>query len=453
MNKSLAAILLAFIFASALYAADPPPGAPAAQTPKLPGDALSAPPPAEPPKPGKDTAPPQSKPPELVITGLLYPPINAGVPPKTIQMNDKSTIGLNDELWIQVAAKETTGSPLSVDASKYAVFFNGSEIKGLGAATFRTFKAEGGTDSYALAFKLIRNSDNKTFWNELLGSPTGTHIPVSVALAARDSNGKALQPTNNGSPEQTTFRFQVISGVWAAIAAILALIVVIFVFVYARKRTTLRDNLLPQIPASRQTYSLARWQMAFWFTLIFTSFIALYIVLWDYNTISAQALTLMGISGGTALAAVAIDAVKDSPADAVNRGLRALGLNNYDDVVRVKQEIAVRETELQSNPPPSAQRIAQLQIEILDRQNILRTYEDKIRPFVSEGWFKDLTSDLNGTAVHRLQVFCWTWVLGFIFLIGVYRDLAMPEFGNTLLALMAISSAGYVGFKYPEKNN
>jgi hypothetical protein len=44
-------------------------------------------------------------------------------------------------------------------------------------------------------------------------------------------------------------------------------------------------------------------------------------------------------------------------------------------------------------------------------------------------------------------------VLGLVFLIGVYRDLAMPEFGNTLLALMAISSAGYVGFKYPEKNN
>jgi hypothetical protein len=26
----------------------------------------------------------------------------------------------------------------------------------------------------------------------------------------------------------------------------------------------------------------------------------------------------------------------------------------------------------------------------------------------------------------------------------------MPNFGTTLLALMAISSAGYVGFKFPE---
>ena len=49
-----------------------------------------------------------------------------------------------------------------------------------------------------------------------------------------------------------------------------------------------------------------------------------------------------------------------------------------------------------------------------------------------------------------LQVFCWTCVLGAVFLFGVYRNLAMPNFSNTLLALMAISSAGYVGFKYPE---
>src|SRR6202011_5722259 len=92
--------------------------------------------------------------------------------------------------------------------------------------------------------------------------------------------------------------------------------------------------------------SLARWQMAFWFVLVFCSFIFLYIITWDYNTISQQALTLMGISGGTALAAAAVDVAKDSPADAVNRGLRALGLTNYDDVVRVRQEITDREVAL-----------------------------------------------------------------------------------------------------------
>jgi hypothetical protein len=38
-----------------------------------------------------------------------------------------------------------------------------------------------------------------------------------------------------------------------------------------------------------------------------------------------------------------------------------------------------------------------------------------------------------------------------VFLVGIYRDLSMPEFSTTLLALMAVSGASYVGFKFPEK--
>jgi hypothetical protein len=193
--------------------------------------------------------------------------------------------------------------------------------------------------------------------------------------------------------------------------------------------------------------------MAFWFTLIFAAFVFLYALLSDTNTISAQALALMGISGTTALAAVGVDAYKDSPADAVNRGLRALGLNSYADVQRLKQEILDRQNELSGAAPLTAPRRAQLQTEIQDRMNILRTYEDKVRPFVTQGWFRDMTTDLNGIAIHRLQVFCWTLLLGAVFVIEVYRELSMPEFSGNLLALMAISSAGYVGFKFPEVNS
>jgi hypothetical protein len=235
------------------------------------------------------------------------------------------------------------------------------------------------------------------------------------------------------------------------LAVLSILVVVVLVWGHARKSTTLRDNLLPQVEPARQPYSLGRWQMAFWFTLIFAAFVFLFFLLWDANTISAQALGLMGISGTTALAAVAVDAAKNTPADACNQGLRALGLNSYDDVLRVRQEIANRQAELQQLP--SEQRKTQLSSEILDRQLILQTYDDKIRPFVTQGWFRDLTTDLNGTALHRLQVFCWTWILGIVFVLAVYRGLAMQDFSPTLLALMGISSAGYVGFKIPEVNN
>jgi hypothetical protein len=63
----------------------------------------------------------------------------------------------------------------------------------------------------------------------------------------------------------------------------------------------------------------------------------------------------------------------------------------------------------------------------------------------------DLITDKDGPAVHRLQVVGWTLALGVVFLVGVYRDLSMPEFSPTLLALMAVSGASYVGFKFPEQ--
>jgi len=60
------------------------------------------------------------------------------------------------------------------------------------------------------------------------------------------------------------------------------------------------------------------------------------------------------------------------------------GVNTYEDVQRVQEEILVRQQQLAALPPTSPQR-TQLQIEINDRTSILRTYEDKTRPFVQSG--------------------------------------------------------------------
>jgi hypothetical protein len=362
-------------------------------------------------------------------------PINAAVSKHLF-----SSVGVNDELWVQVGiAEEST----PMDPARYALYLNGIEVADLRASRFDP-------KLHALVFPLTRSDANATVWTNLLGSPAAFHTPVSVSLGERNAAANGFQLTIQGDEESSTFQLQVIS-VWRLlIAGIAVLFVAALVWGRARNSTTLRDNLLPQVEPRRQPYSLGRWQMAFWFTLIFASFIFLFFLMWDYNTISPQALGLMGISGATALASVAVDVAKNTPADDANRGLRALGLHNFADVLRVRQEIIDRQTELAAGGPLKEQRVKHLHTEILDRQSVLRTYDDAIKPFVTGGWFKDLTTDLNGTALHRLQVFCWTCVLGAVFLFGVYRNLAMPNFSNTLLALMAISSAGYVGFKYPE---
>ena len=72
---------------------------------------------------------------------------------------------------------------------------------------------------------------------------------------------------------------------------------------------------------------------------------------------------------------------------------------------------------------------------------------------VSSGFWSDILTDANGISFHRFQMFAWTMVLGFIFVVGVYERLAMPEFNTTLLALMGISAGTYLGFKIPERQS
>jgi hypothetical protein len=360
--------------------------------------------------------------------------------PDADSINGKpSHIRLNGKLWVVL------NHPVPDAATKYALFLNDEEIKGLDPPVVTSYRSQP-----ALLFVLKKAPLNDGFWRDLLGSPRSDHVNVLVSLGRQSGAGPSDRIV--GAPDSARFGLEVFTNLDLALAAGTILLVLVLVWGHARNRTTLRDNLLPQLAPSRQPFSLGRSQMAFWFTLIFAAFVVLFFLLQDTNVLTSQALSLMGISGATAAAAVAVDVAKTSPADVANCALRALGLNTYEDVQRVQTEILVRQQQLAAVSPASPQR-TQLQIEINDRISILRTYEEKTRPFVSQGWFKDVTTDINGPTVHRLQVVFWTAALGAIFLYSVYRNLAMPEFNGTLLALMGISSAGYVGFKIQEVNN
>lgn len=380
--------------------------------------------------------------------------------------------------------------PVELNVADYGLMLGGQEVQGLDEVQYDPL-------AHAFKFRLTRSDKNETLWRSLLGSPTASHRTVSVALRERDVNGTG-QSTIYGTNGSATFSLLVFSWIWFWVAVLAVAVLLALVIGTARQSTTLRDTLLPQLPANEQPFSLGRCQMAFWFVLVFASFIFLYAMLWDYNTVSGQALVLMGIASTTALASVAVDVYKDSPADAANRALQALGIRSPADLVRIGEEIGRRAAQVgdavterdeklaaalaaqaasdhiaKDRHAPAAQKSAaakaakaaaaladiadkalkNLHGEIQDRRNILRTYDHTVAPFRSQSFFRDLTTDLNGPTVHRLQVLIWTVALGLVFVVGVYRDLAMPSFSAILLALMGISGAGYVGFKYPEKNN
>ena len=348
-------------------------------------------------------------------------------------------IGLGDDLAVVL----DTVAP--IEASHYALFLDGQEIDGL-TRTYYDAKL------HALVFHLERNPQNADAWASVLGSPTRLTRNVNVALGEKpENNGPATPSIAGPKGKRPDFRFHVLTFFRLLLAALAIIAMWAVVWGSARKTTVIKDNQVPQIDPAKQTFSLARLQMAFWFSLIFASYVALWILLDDINTLSEQALTLMGISGATALGATVVDRVKDTPTDTVNQALRLLGINDYSDVLRIQQEIADREHQLNDAAKPVSSSMAtQLKSEIVDRQLKLRTWEDKVRPFQSQGWFADVSTDFNGPALHRLQVVCWTALLGLIFVIGVWRYLAMPQFSNILLALMGISGGGYVGFKYSE---
>jgi hypothetical protein len=72
------------------------------------------------------------------------------------------------------------------------------------------------------------------------------------------------------------------------------------------------------------------------------------------------------------------------------------------------------------------------------------------KPRESRGFLADLLNDEGGISLHRFQLFVWTLVLGLIFCNSVFKNLQMPEFSATLLGLMGLSSGTFLGFKVPE---
>lgn len=224
---------------------------------------------------------------------------------------------------------------------------------------------------------------------------------------------------------------------------IVAVVVLAWIVWLAKTSALLKDQLIPQIPPQRQTFSLARSQMAFWFLIVLLSFLYLFIKTGSTDVITPQALMLMGLSALTAGGGAIVDSMRDTSEDAMNDGLKALGLSSYQDVLSLQAEIAALTAQGDALTVSGKAKLNDLVL-------LLQTYKNRTQPFETNGWFKDLTTDINGAALHRLQAVVWTLIVGAIFVYQVCRTGAMPNLNENLLLLMGISSAGYVGFKSNE---
>lgn len=251
-------------------------------------------------------------------------------------------------------------------------------------------------DSHTLTFHLDRTQSTQEAWTDLLRNPGFDPKEMTFSVGLED---KAQLPT------KSKIRLVVIPKRW-----FIASIAVFFLLLYITWRLAVGTSLLrdpgisqghmpgftvlwrrPSPDTKLGPYSLALTQMAFWFFLVITAFVLIWMIIGDTDTITQGVLVLIGISAGTALGATAIDSSK-------------------------------RKT----TPEPA-------------------------RGEGSKGFLNDILSDGTGVSFHRFQIVVWTIVLGFIFSRRVLNHLAMPEFGTNLLTLMGISSGTYLGLKLPEQ--
>lgn len=206
----------------------------------------------------------------------------------------------------------------------------------------------------------------------------------------------------------------------------------------------LRDGTsAPPLPA-RLPYNLGRVQMAFWFYLVITSYLYVWLVTGEYNTVTNSVLALIGISAGTGVAAVLLDKQKVQELAAQRVGLET---QQTALIARINDLTA-------ANPAPGSQ----LDQELQQKKNSLTEVQAQLAhcpppppPAISRGFLKDILSSGDGVGFHRFQMAVWTLVFGIIFVRSVYRELAMPNFDTSLLGLMGLSSGTYIGFKFPEK--
>src|SRR5262249_57817230 len=80
----------------------------------------------------------------------------------------------------------------------------------------------------------------------------------------------------------------------------------------ARTTNLLREPGTCPVPGKLRPYNLGRAQMAFWFFLIYASYVVIWLITDALDTITPAVLGLMGISAGTALSEALIDSGKET---------------------------------------------------------------------------------------------------------------------------------------------
>jgi len=353
-------------------------------------------------------------------------------------------VELDDDIEINIDNLEKWAE--KNDVTKLVPYINGRSIKG-------NYPEEIHLERGRIIYHLEINPENKKTWIDLLGEPHSLRENVTLSVGP-EGTGSAFDSVHE---RDNPISMTVISPVYGLIALLIITVTLILLLWLVTHTNIIREPGPPPTPGKRRPYNLGRAQMAFWFFLIYASYVTIWLVTGALDTITTSLLALMGISAGTALGEAMIDNGKDTAKT-----------NQVNDLMAEKEalEKSISETQPQleaANEAASTALTDQSNRDALNRQltdtrtrlgqveQQLRTLSAQQPSLVSSGFLRDILSDSSGYSFHRFQIFAWTIVLGIIFISSVYNSLSMPEFSPTLLGLMGLSAGTYIGFKFPEQ--
>ncbi|MDE1146612.1 MAG: hypothetical protein PW843_08315 [Azospirillaceae bacterium] len=161
--------------------------------------------------------------------------------------------------------------------------------------------------------------------------------------------------------------------------------------------------------------------MAWWFVIVLAAYLYLFLVTGELDTLTGQALCLMGLGSGTAIGAVMVEQTKTNP------------------ILTAYQATLVQTAD------PTTPADAQPALALTRGALALK--------LASRNFLHDILTDANGISLHRFQSVVWTFVLGVLFLVEVVVHRCMPDFDPYTLGVLGISAGTYLGFKIPEQPN
>jgi hypothetical protein len=250
-------------------------------------------------------------------------------------------------------------------------------------------------------------------------------LPISVAVSSEP-------PLLADASAPNTYLWK-IGWNWWVVAWLIVFVLLLVVFILLSVYSDILRGPVPD-KTGRYPFSLSRCQAAFWLFITAFSFVFIWVITGDIATFNASVLGLLGISAGTYLASTFMEG---SP-----------GTQATPDAAVIPAAPAAPSPE-----PPVAPPLASAVPRPIPIVRLIGKASNNVAANLQRiqlvGYFLGdiLTDDTGGISIQRFQIFVWTIILGIIFMVSVINALSMPEFNATLLALMGLSSATYVGAK------